>query len=569
MRISVGRMVEGTLEIDGDLVPITLGAKLPRAYRSCRVYMVEGTPWSAVENLIMQIGPGGLGTATRGRRRDRGTVTLAVSGGGVCKLLPASSWALSGTDTDELALSLAEVKASLDELGWSSRWPNSGSVVAARLRALLVPELNKRRNGATGPERSQGLRPRYRGIAHRALTTGPQLVLRGGAPPDSTVYGLDQRRAFLAALRCPVPLPGHLQTIPRCTPEFFRRAYSQGFALIDAYVHPGGPAIPPLPYRVETGLTVWPEGFVRACVPVWWVIEGESKGWLELRKVWGGVWWRWQDATAMHEPVADLMEEVLTDHPRLKSVYLTYWGRLASVGGFLGVHPYDAPKELQAEHFSRLVETALGEEKRGPADNLIWSWSGYGGLDYRAATDYRPDHAAVFGWHVSAGTIRAAAQCDRDSVLMAHVDSVWTFDKQGADRIEESDDVSWRVKDGPFPGADVRMFRAGAGKAGSKVWAAGWDPRKGPPTPEGIRAEGEAWGTMASRRWLGPGPMNSPTATSTPPWCPEQCIEPLSPYALLVTQDKLWTRGGWYRDQERGQQPEPAAPTEPSTPGAP
>lgn len=557
MRVSVATVEPGPrLHVDGAEVPLVPGELLPRSLRSTVAYLPVGTPWAWVEEILCVLGPGS-GHATRGRRRGRGRVVLRTKGKGALTLQPASAWSFSSSDVGDLAGEVAELRVALEETELyrsrgSTAWPGTAATVAGWVREAHVPRLGRR-------EKSQ-LQPRYRGPAHAALTSGPQMVLRSGGVPGQLLCALDQRRAYLRALTVPVGLPRSEVVVRNVSLDTWRSLVLRGPALVQAHVWvEHGLPLGPLPVFNRTlGITEWPTGYVHGWFPDAWLREIEAEGWGEVVQLQGLI--SWERFEGLHIPAMEAMEELLSVSSKLKPVYLRYWGRLAGVGGWRG-EPVSVSGYQLGEKYGALwrevslrargnLEEELEDFEEVPdldaqlGSRLRWTWHGHGGLDHRCPPDYRPDHAALISWGAVAETLRVALHMPSpESIYMLHVDSVWTSDLEHARRVSGYASESWRVKEGPYPSEAVHFPRTGAGITPDRTWASGVE---GGLTAAQLLAERPCWGTLRSRVWNGPRGPAERGAVSEPPHIAEWVR-----YAPSTALDPgQWSPMGWLPKEE-------------------
>lgn len=459
---------DGGLVVDGDRVD---PAAIPSRLRGRVAYLPLGSSMAQLEELMR---PGDR--AYRSREGDAGGVKLRV-GDGWLHLVPAHAWGIDAWEPEPLAQQLLHFHRALLDEGMS--WAYTVASVAGRICRAHVPELRQ-------------LPPRYRWLAHAAVVGGPCLALRGGGAEVSEV---DIRGAYLIPLDHPVPVPG--TWAPSVGLGWEDLAACDG--LIEARVSVPRDCweLPPLPLRWP-GLVAWPTGQFSTVTTIPYLAWCERERGVEVLEV-------LQAAVCMarpiHAPAAARIRSI-ADPTLRKLVHCRYWGRLAALGGYEGTTDEDDGEEQTgAGPFPRST-VHRARPKRRPGSRLWWRWSGRGG-DESCPPDYMPCSAAYISTGATHALQLALDVLAPGSLVMAHVDALWTTDTQGAAHLEQSG--GWKVK-GTGP---MEVYGVGMGRHGDRLLSAGYRPdRHGPLTPSSLQAHAmgpeAGWGTRMGRVWHQP-----------------------------------------------------------------
>lgn len=346
---------------------------------------------------------------------------------------------------------------------------------------------------------------RYRMLATHAINQGPMHVCMGGADYG---YQYDKVAAFLNALRRPVPVPGSYTAVRPIWPRIRRL---DGFVRATAYVSPDDWAgrIPPLPMR-ERGATFHPTGYVNGYWTIPQLAQAEEMG-CTVVKVYEAITCK---VDVLHGKAADLIEKI--PHKRLrKSVYLRYWGRFASAGGWTG-YKY-MPKEDRAK------------VNRFRWSKLYWVYTGKEPMtDYDMGPGYMPDHSAYIATHNCMDMALVCSAMEPYATVGAHVDAIWT------DRPMNMG-PSFQVKS---EGA-LRFYGIGTYDHNGRFGAMGLS---GDITSESLAEYGKTVKDKARDWHFGIMPGESRYASSDPLYREEQ-TEFTVPHDSVY--DKKWTANGW------------------------
>jgi len=452
---------------------------------------------------------------------------------GRMKVLSASTWGVDAKDPNRCWNELAKLYVQAKACDLSVRSSAAGTAVGIYL---------ERFDGQNKHHPSLRQLPcRWRGMAHAALHGGPIGVLRASSP---NAYHVDVHRAYLKALRAPMPVVGSHDdrkvggwyTTDDERWETVRTLH--GF--VDASVRVWGPddpaGLPPLPVHTWGG-AMYARGTIRGCWLISEVRAAEERGEVEVLKVHEYAFA--PTVAPLFAPLADLFESL--PQPLGKRLYTRFWGRLGTRGGF-SARVSDEPVEGMV-----------------PSSGLWWNWDGIDFWSHKAPRTYRPDLASFVCGENHRAVIAATRKLAHGSILGLHVDAIWTDDLKGADAMC-GDDIAgnWRVKKrGP-----LRFYGIGCYDHDGKLAASGYDSSVyGRLTPERqvdwIRGATipHHKTVMRTREWTADLAWDD-TATSTP--LTVNMDTERSPVTGPGVHEDCWSLGGWYRGPIPGE-PDPPA----------
>ena len=444
-------------------------------------------------------------------------------GRGSISILDSSCWGVPDRDPEVCFRELKSIRTQALSCGLAAK-----TSAAATAIGIWMDQFD-------GQEDQLSLRqlpPQWRRLAHASMHSGPAAVLRASAPMADH---LDRKKAYLAALREPMPVLG-LRHGSKSGGFFTHsdRRWSKickldGF--VEALVRIKGDlndpmGLPSLPVHAPAG-TIYPTGLVRGAWTIRAVREAEMRGEVEVISV-------EQFAYASNtEPIfaglADLFEQL--PQPLQKRLYTRFWGKFGSRGG------YSAQKS----------QVPIGDSV--PAGGLWWQWDGVDSWSSKVRPTYRPDIAAFVLDENQRTVFRDVRRLAPGSVVATHIDAIWTTDTIGADRLIAEGDGragSWRSKrTGP-----VRFYGVGMYTHADRLACSGYDPRsRGPLTRETLALFAQSDEGLHGRNLLRSREWNSdPTldaeATSRPMHVNMADCRPVE--GEDVYSDN-WTSGGWHR----------------------
>lgn len=454
-------------------------------------------------------------------------VRTGSGGHGTIRILDSRCWGVSERDPEACFRQVQAIRAQAAACDLAPK----NSAAATAVKAWM-----DRFDGQDDRAALRQLPPRWRGLAHAAMHSGPAVVLRSGAP---FAVHIDVKKAYLAALREPMPVlgvrhemkSGGYFTHDDCRWSKIRRYEGFVEALVRISGDPGDAfGLPPLPVRLTASGTIYPCGVARGVWTIRTVREAEERGEVEVLSV----------EQFAYAPVVEPMFSAFADfieklpQPLQKRIYTRFWGKLGSRGG------YSATKSEMP------IQGAV------PASGLWWSWEGIEPWSSKAQPTYRPDIAAFVLAANQRNVLQTVRRLAPGSIVATHVDAIWTTDLTGAAAIsaERTGEAgSWRAKrHGP-----IRFHGVGMYTHGDRLACSGYDPRvRGPLTPESLAAfvrseEGlQGRSLLMARDWL-TDPAADPLAVSRPLDCD---LSHHLPTQGPDVYSEDWTTGGWYRETD-------------------
>lgn len=390
-----------SLWVDADLCPP--GRSFPRE-RSLRGEVVYVDDSVTDPDLTRRMRPGD--TAFGGRPGVVSVLRVGVQGGSYY-LVRASAWGCETRDPSKVARRLTAVQEAWEELAGTPLPRTAG----AAARQILT------RHGCVG----EPLPPRWRGLAASAIHGGPVVCVAGGGPD---VVCADVSGAYRRAMMEPVPVVGSLVVGGRSVRGRWVSPVDRSWAkirksagIVEASVHVHGPdgvgAIPALPVDGPDGGIWHPTGIVRGVWQIAHIREAEERGEVAVYHVWQAM-----VATVTYPTLRPAIDDIdrFPDTIR-KSLYCRAYGMLASRGGWEG-------STLRAGEMPTWVSRQVEPRQWGGPPTL------------------RPDLAAWITSDNQRRVFRALRSLDERRTVAVHVDSIWTADTAGAERLGEE----WRPK---------------------------------------------------------------------------------------------------------------------------
>ena len=351
------------------------------------------------------------------------------------------------------------------------------------------------------------LQPRWRRLAHAAIHQGPMACCAGWA---AHAVQYDRRRAFLAAMYEPVPIPGSWCAISGRRWDRIRRV---GNGIVKARVEVDSGSwfgrVPPLPVS-HMGKQIYPTGTFIGTWTVPHLICAEDLGCRVVEVI--------EAATCrvdnMHARAADRICEIDDDSLR-KLVYTRYWGRMAARGGYFGT------KERPDVDRRRLT--------RIKGSSLFWQWGGIQTDSHLCPPDYMPDHAAYISSRNSIEMAMALASLEPYQVIGTHIDAIWVAGPATFGN-------AWKVKGNGI----LRFYGVGTYNHAGEVAAQGV-------TDATVDIVAEHGLTMndRNRAWhfrMGPGQYEC--ATSDPLDLDMNIPTDIGDDSVTI-YDNVWTNNGW------------------------
>lgn len=472
------------------------------------VFYADGTVTNG--DLVRIMSPGDM---AHGNSPGKVTVLRLLCAGGTYYIVRSDAWGVDSSDPNDMARQIGILHRAAEDCEIKPMRTLTGTA-----RRLFMDRFDG------GWLRS--LPPRWRGLAHEGIHGGPVTCISGGGGKTGRdAVCMDIHRSYWRAMCEPMPVIGPLPDGSGRVGRYVATAghwdsISQRTGVVEATVRVTGPsgvgALPPLATRdpmVGAGhMWIYPTGEFRGVWPISNVREAEERGEAEVIDVHQAM-----ISTANRRIFLPFMRYLDTIPKDLaKSIYTRLYGSLATRGGWEG----RATVAGEVEWISNRVEP----------------------MDPKAPPTYRPDIAALITGHNHTTVLTALRSLRESDTIATHVDSIWTHDIEGAQRL---DPEIWRAKKlGP-----VRYYGTGTyvywGPSGPECSAQGYDSEvHGPPSPSRLATHVSNASEHMARTWEPDYPWRCPGARSKPP---ELTYPPTgrSVVAHPDVSDRRWKGGAW------------------------